>query len=108
MRAIAIIEEIVTLHELFKYSEKGSAPLAKLSMAFAAVLRFAGADCSDEDAYAAMFSDTDAGTSMSKAIEVLLHMMIPSDLEASKGEAPAPGNAQTPANSTSKKRTKRQ
>lgn len=106
MRAIAIVEEVITLHELFTYAQKGSAPLAKLAMAFASVLRFAGAKCTDDEVYAAMFVQTDAGTAMSAAIESLLLMMVPKDVDKSKGEAPASGNVPTPGNSTSKKRIK--
>ena len=48
MGAIAKVEEIITLRELSEYAQKGDAPMAKLAMAFASVLRYAGAKCIQE------------------------------------------------------------
>jgi hypothetical protein len=76
MGAIARIEEVITLKELGEYAQKGDAPMAKLAMAFAAVLRYAGARVSEEEVYAAMFSK-EGQTSAMASISTLLTMMIP-------------------------------
>lgn len=95
MGAIAKIEDVITLKELGEYAMKGDAPLAKLSMAYSAVLRYAGCKVSDAEVYQAMF---DSGNSVSilGCINALLAMMIPPSkeslskkdqaLEQSKGE----------------------
>lgn len=76
MGAIAKIEDTITLKELGEYAMKGDAPLAKLSMAYASVLRYAGCRVTDAEVYQAMF---DSGNSVSilGCINALLAMMIP-------------------------------
>lgn len=108
LRAIAIVEERVTLHELMKFQQRGTAPLSTLSSAFASVLRYAGAKVTDEEVYAAMFSG-DQAISVGQAISALLLMMVPPGVgesaegNVSKGEAPSskkrmkPSSAAPPA-----------
>lgn len=80
MGAIARIEEIITLKELGEYAQKGDAPLAKLAMAYASILKYAGASVSDAEIYQAMFDRND-NTNIIGCINVLLTMMIPPQKE---------------------------
>lgn len=100
LRAIAIVENEITLHELFQYQSRGTAPISKLSTAFANVLRYAGAKVTDDEVYAAMFKG-DQSLSASAAISALLFMMIPPDAGQSAG-----GNVSAAAAPSSKKRSK--
>lgn len=85
MGAIAKVEEIITLRELFDYYQKSDAPMVKLSMAFASVLRYAGAKVKDEEVYAAMFNHEDQN-SVTNSISTLLAMMVPpSAIAGNKG-----------------------
>jgi hypothetical protein len=91
MGAIARVEEVITLKELFEFHQKNSAPLAKLSMAFAAVLNYAGANVTEEKVYEAMFTG-DNQMSVINSINTLLMMMIPpSSLKAGNAEAAPTG-----------------
>lgn len=76
MGAIAKIEDVITLKELGDYAVKGDAPLAKMAIAYATVLRYAGAKVNESEVYSAMF---DAGSSVNilTCINALLTMMIP-------------------------------
>lgn len=76
MGAIAKIEDVITLKELSDYAVKGDAPLAKMAIAYAAVLRYAGAKVNEAEVYSAMF---DLGNNMNilTCINALLTMMIP-------------------------------
>lgn len=73
MMLIAKIEDIITLTELL--NPKGR-PIAKISMAYAEALRYAGARVKDDEVYAAMFKEgaSDAATN---AVNGLLMMMVP-------------------------------
>lgn len=75
MVAIAKIEDVITLTELFDHAQRGNAPMAKLSMAFGSVLRLSGAKVTDREVYNGMFSD--GGGSVQVAVETLLAMMLP-------------------------------
>lgn len=88
MGAIARIEEIITLKELGGYAQKGDAPLAKLAMAYASVLNYAGAKVSDAQIYQAMFDNTNS-TNIIGCINVLLTMMIPPQKEEQSKKAVA-------------------
>lgn len=73
MMLIAQVEDIVTLPELL--SPKGR-PLAKISMAYGAALRYAGAKVRDDEIYASMFSEG-SSESAASAVNGLLSMMLP-------------------------------
>ncbi len=105
MRAIAIVEDIVTLDELVKFHERGTAPMAKLAMAYAALIRYAGGACTDNEAYEAMFKEGNQ-SSVSASIGTLLAMMIPKTIDATAA-APVSGNAPTSDKRSFRKRTKR-
>jgi len=77
LKAIALIEDHVTFDELQLSASKNTMPLAKLSQAFAAVLRFAGAKVSPEDVYAGMFAGGEVRERMTLSIIALMSMMIP-------------------------------
>jgi hypothetical protein len=121
MRAIARIEDVVTLVELQQYAQRGTMPMAKIADAYASVLRFAGAQVTGEDVYAGMFGgegDTETQANVLAAITGLQEMMMPPEIRkklAASGNgtaAPdanqnAPAAAKTNAAGTSKKPTKR-
>jgi hypothetical protein len=103
MGAIARIEEVITLKELGEYAQTGNVPMAKLAMAFASVLRYAGARVQDDQVYSAMF-DVDGQNSAMASISTLLTMMIPpSVMSKPVGKVQA---APTGGKSLSKKHTK--
>lgn len=86
MQAIAKIEDVITLLELRQYGEKGTAPLGKLAMAYAAILRFAGANARDDEVYGALFSNDESQTRIMDAIDTLLKMMLPPAAFKSQGK----------------------
>lgn len=73
MMLIAQIEDVITLPEL---SNPRGRPLAKISMAYGAALRFAGAKVRDDEIYASMFAEGSAEAS-TIAVSGLLQMMLP-------------------------------
>lgn len=93
LQAIAMIEECITFQELLRYSQAGQVPFAKVSKAYAIVLRYAGADFSDEEIYEGMFSEEHALANAMAAMQGLMEMMIPPSVKkrmlAGAG-APAP------------------
>jgi hypothetical protein len=108
--AIARIEDVITLSELQRFGMRGGSPLAKIAMAYGAVLRYAGAQVTDEEVYRGLFSQgkkTSAETVM-LSIHSLVSMMIP-PMPEEKGTPPA-GKAEVPAaevkKTSSKKRSK--
>ncbi len=113
MGAIARIEDVVTLEELGRYGERGTMPLAKLAMAYGAVLRYAGANVKDDEVFAGMFSDGQKQTDLVTALMSLLTMMLPlGSAEEGGGNAgvatPNPTQGARPAAAaSSRKPTKR-
>jgi len=114
MGAIARIEDVVTLEELGRYGERGTMPLAKLAMAYGAVLRYAGAKVKDEEVFAGMFSDGQKQNDLVTALMSLLTMMLPpgSVTEGGGNTGGATANptlgARPAAAASSRKPTKRQ
>ena len=94
MGAIARIEDIITLTELIRMSQQGKVKFASIASAYAAVLRYAGVQVSDEQVYLGLFKDNTAAV-VNAALAGLLQMMLPPD-SASQKDAPQ-GNAETPA-----------
>jgi hypothetical protein len=111
MGAIARIEDIITLPELKTYQERRAAPLGKLSMAYGAVLRYAGVNVRDDEVYETVFSGT-ASNHVIVAIMNIMQMMIPksalAQLDAAdpKSSENDLGNSGATAAASSKKRTK--
>jgi hypothetical protein len=91
LMAIAEVEEVLTLDELQRFSARGTAPVAKLSMAFGRLLRFAGAKVDDDDVYSGMFVD-DQGQMAAAATSAMLALMLPPE-SAVKSAAGAPGKS---------------
>ncbi len=114
MGAIARIEDVVTLEELGRYGERGTMPIAKLAMAYGAVLRYAGAKVEDEDVFTGMFSDGQKQSDIVTAMMSLLSMMLPPRaMQSRDGDDPPKGNPpsrRTPGTATrlSRKPTKPQ
>lgn len=93
LRTIADVEEILTIGELYVYqSQRKTVPLAKLSMAFATVLRHAGARVSGDDVFATLFKDGDLQARALQLIHVLQILMLPPEsLRAPAGKRAAAG-----------------
>ena len=110
--AVAQVEDYLTLDELARYAASGRAPLGKLSTAYAALLRYAGAsDVTDREVYQGMFSDEDEAEAAVNATQGLLRLMLPpGDFEADKDVGRQAGNLPSPtkprAKSSSKRRTR--
>ena len=78
MMAIALIEEHVTFSELGEAVRKrGGFSLVKISAAYGSVLRFAGAEVSDEEVYGELLSNEKMATNLQSVLNGLLAMMIP-------------------------------
>jgi hypothetical protein len=77
--AIEVIEEVITLKELSSsVARNGNPPLARISRAYASVLRYAGARVEDQQVYIGMFSGgEDDIKGVVAAVNGLLALMIP-------------------------------
>lgn len=106
LQCIAKIEDVITLADLHHYGTNGRVPLAKLSMAYAAVLRHAGAVVDADEVYAAMFKGADMQRRTSKAIETLLLMMIPPEALRKSSPTEQPAGKARAASGSSKRPTK--
>jgi len=92
LRTIADVEEILTLGELYVFqAQRKTVPLAKLSLAYATVLRHAGARVSGDDIFAGLFRDGDLQAKALQAIAVLQLLMLPP--EQLRGDGAAAGKA---------------
>lgn len=92
MGAIARIEDVITLTEIYEASQQRSVKFSRVSSAYGAVLRYAGADVTDEAIYAGMFAGQSAAAAVRDALTGLLSMMIPPSAKTIQKEAPR-GNA---------------
>lgn len=106
LSAIARVEEVITLHELQRYGNKGSPPLARIAMAYGTVLRFAGCPVTDVQIYEAMFGAGDAKPEdVIESIVTLIAMMVPPAAAKQANQKAAPtGNASPTAVKNSRKR----
>lgn len=124
--AIARIEQVITLKELTQFAQRETAPMAMLAQAYGSVLRYAGADVTDEDIYTGMFgaAGQDVSAVIAEAVQTLMLMMIPPAIRAkmdqgggvptepaAKGEEPSRGNSRAtgkkPSADTSKQRSRK-
>lgn len=109
--AIARVEEVLTLPELQQYAARGSPPIAKIAMAYARLLRYAGVNVSDVEMYHGMFGvgESVEPQSVLTAMTTLVAMMIPPEAlkVAQKQKDAPPGNDQLPRRkkNMSKRRT---
>lgn len=110
LQAIAIIEEHITFSEIGEASQKkGGVSLVKIAQAYGSVLRFAGADVTDEAVYEGLFGNKNMSGNIQSVLNGLLAMMIPPSVlretaksvlsgeadskSAGKTGAPAPGKS---------------
>lgn len=105
LRAIAKVEEVMTLGDLGNAQGQGRIPYAKLASAFGVLLRHAGATVTDEDVYNDIFKG--GPKEMAKAslacIGTLMSLMIPPEhLRAKPAKKAAVG---VPRAASSKRRT---
>lgn len=104
MEAIARVEDHLTLTQLQRAQEGGGIPLAKLALAFAAVLRFAGVrEITADEVYEGMFGGDEIAASIATSIAVLLAMMIPPQRLAELSE---PGEVRPSKPKSSRRRIK--
>lgn len=75
LRLIAQVEDVITLNELYNFSQKGAAPLSKLAIAYGLMLRYAGAKVTDEELYRAISSGKEQAAAT--ATQSILMMMLP-------------------------------
>jgi len=120
MRAIALIEEHITMQELVQYAQRGTAPIGRLANAYASILRFAGCKVEDFEVYLGMFGNDGGQEAIAASVNGLLTMMIPSDLRKRMEQGLAPkkpvllkgekepdlGNSRETAKATSKPTTR--
>ncbi len=103
LRTIAKVEDVFTLGDLARVQRQGKLPLAKLAIAYGIVLRAAGCEASDEDAYNEMFtgSGADLPRRAMLAVYTLQALMVPPPhLRAEGDEAKKPeGGEQREASS---------
>jgi hypothetical protein len=98
MRARQAIESVYPLKELASHMSEGTPRLVQLSMAFGALLRFAGANAEDSDIYDGMFGEN--STLGADAADMLFKIMIPEKILAG-GEEPQ-ANPTPPSKNSSK------
>lgn len=93
MGALARIEDVITFAELHQAFGRGTVPIAKLSAAYGAVLRYAGARVTDEEVYLEAFSAEGQETVLA-AVQTLMEMMLPPSLRdtADAGQEAPPAN----------------
>ena len=85
LKAIAIIETHLVFSELVDQLSTGKVSISKMSMAYADVLNFAGAnDVTGDEVYKGMF-DEDNRKQVVEAVKTLVFMMIPPDVLDTKG-----------------------
>lgn len=77
MKVLAAVEDHITISELITQQQSGNVPLAKLSAAYATMLRFAGARVSDAEVYRGMWQGMADSSSIATAITALLAIMVP-------------------------------
>lgn len=97
MMLIAKIEDVITLSEVFSYGQKGSAPMAKIAMAYGVALRYAGAKVRDDEVYKGLFGN--GGSSTAEALNALLAMMIPPEDLQQKGSPDGEGKQKADSSS---------
>lgn len=103
LRAIAQVEDVITLAKLREFYQRGEAPMARVALAYGGLLRYAGAKVTDDEvAISINASNIDE---IMAAIMALLMMMVPKKAPAASGETgqadPPPGNADPTATSAS-------
>jgi hypothetical protein len=104
LKCLGQVEDIVTLAELQKFYQRETAPMAKIAMAYGAVLRYAGAKVSDEDVATGLTSENTEV--ILTAIMGLLTMMMPKPSKTNGKATSDPKDHPVAAIDSSKKLTK--
>lgn len=100
LQAIAKVEDVLTLGELGRCMVSGTLPLARIAMAYGALLREAGAKVTDDEVYSGMFAKSELQQQAMKAVFALQQLMIPPEhLRKPAAEKPAAGAAANSASS---------
>lgn len=102
MGAIARIEDVITLTEIYEASQQRSVKFSRVASAYGAVLRHAGADVTDEAIYAGMFDGGNAAAAVRDALTGLLNMMIPPTAKSAQKEAPRGNGSKVGTRSSSR------
>lgn len=95
---ISRVEEVLTVHELMKMGQSGNIATSKITRAYAVVLRCAGCEVTDAEAYSGIFRQSFVNAEAMACIGGLLTILLPKDLteeavrlaeegEAAKGKA---------------------
>jgi hypothetical protein len=105
-RAIAAMEEVLTLTELYHFKQRGSPPFAKLARAYALLLKFAGAEADENEVFARMLSDAEAQQSATAIVDYLFGRLMADATKASAADAPR-GNGSAGAARSSRNSTRR-
>lgn len=82
LQCIAKVEDVITLHELLVMGEQGRVKLVPISRAYATVLRFAGCEITDDEAYAGVFRQGATQEAALNCIGGLLTMLLPSNVKS--------------------------
>jgi len=110
MGAIGRVEGVITMGEVaaMAQSPKSDLKLSRLASAYGELLRYAGADVSDDQVYVGMFGDGGAVAVTVALTELLALMMPPDALKKAQGKPPGEANRQArrAASSLSRKRSK--
>lgn len=97
MKAIAVVEEVISLQELTREMLRGDHRLVRIAEAYGALLRHVGFSVADEAVYEAIFPSAGGENLLraSAALQTLLYMMIPPSVRkappAAAAEAAPPG-----------------
>ena len=103
LRAIAAIEEILPLDQVVRMGVTGHVHIAKCSMAYGAVLRYAGVEVTDEEVYSRFVGVPAEAPEMVRTLQALLMMMLPRDLKGASADAPKGKAVRRRASASSKK-----
>jgi hypothetical protein len=90
--------------ELFQHSSAGTIPMARMALAYGALLRYAGVKVTDDEVYHWIVSDPAELAHVAECLNVVLELMIPPSMRGATGEPARPIPAVV---KSSRKRTKR-
>lgn len=98
MRAIAVIEQHITVWELSRQQQSGDYKLSQIAAAYAALLCFAGERVTEEEVYDVIFprADGEKLLRVSGALNALLMLMVPASVRAKPAAEGAPAGKPQP------------
>lgn len=76
LRAVAVVEAHVTMHELSIYMARQTAPSAKVAMAYAALVNFAGGAVTDDEVFESLF-DPQTKENVMTLVSLLITVLVP-------------------------------